>query len=352
MGPCPADGQSLTVAPDGTQRCGRCQARWLTDQELELRCPGAKRVLAVESREDSLAYVKPRQCPDCRRVLTPLRISTAEQWIERCPDCERVFLEVQDERTLQNFLRTAKRNAAYQSLAKEDRAELGQALAGELKDRQGLVVQDLSNGEAVLLAAGIPVVRKFEGDATPIVTWAFALAFTAIFLAGKVDPENFGPDVLAWPSGSFSWSVLTAGAAHFGWIHLLGNLGFFIAFGRGVEKRVHRGVYALGFLALLPLTLLAEWPLAVEGTHVGGASGAIAAVLGVCAWVQPQARVLAAFLRRIPFEVPLGAFVVLWFLLQYAMWAAGIAGVAWGAHVAGVLSGLLVLGPLARRLSR
>lgn len=350
MSTCPLDGAELEPTPGGGEGCKRCRGTWISHVELEAQVPGFRGHLKVESRADSLAFKRRLVCPDCLAPLTPMRVGTAEQWIERCGTCEHAWLEVGDLRTLQNFARQTARQKAYASLPKDARAELTRDLAQGGAPGDGAIAE-ISGGEAVLLVAGVPVVRKFEGEHAPIATWALAAVLLAVHVAGVLAPDDFGPEKLAWPSGALDWRLLSAGFAHFGWAHVLMNIAGFIAFGRGVEKRLPRRYYVPAFLVALPTSLAVEGPIALEGTLVAGASGAIAAVLGACVWLQPNARVLTTFFRRIPFEVPIGAFVALWVCLQYGLWALGVQGVAWGAHLAGLAAGF-TLGPLARRVSR
>src|SRR5262249_23703139 len=135
---------------------------------------------------------------------------------------------------------------------------------------------------------------------------------------------------------------------HAGWLHLLGNMLFLLVFGNNVEDRFRKVPYlifyvACGYVAAYGFALV--HPSSV--TPLGGASGAIAGVLGACLAVFPTARGggLRPFLFVSPLRIPAWVVVGLWFVLQWACsvgGAAGTGGVAYVAHVFGFLAGLLV----------
>ena len=73
-----------------------------------------------------------------------------------------------------------------------------------------------------------------------------------------------------------------------------------------------------------------------------GASGAIAGVLGAYLVLFPTHRVLTLFLFFFV-QIPAGAYLALWFLLQFAYQEPGV---AWEAHVGGFIVGVLLTLPL------
>lgn len=157
---------------------------------------------------------------------------------------------------------------------------------------------------------------------------------------------------------SLALSVLVSMFLHGGVAHLLANMWSLYLFGNNVEDAFGRFGYLIlylvsgvvatfGFVALNPDITV---PLV-------GASGAIAGVMGAYLVLFPYARVVSVFplLFFIPFTIPAGWFLLLWFVGQFAFTAAET-GVAWEAHVAGFLFGMLVTlvgrRPLTRRLAR
>ena len=73
-----------------------------------------------------------------------------------------------------------------------------------------------------------------------------------------------------------------------------------------------------------------------------GASGAIAGVLGAYLVLFPTHRVLTLFLFFFV-QIPAGAYLAFWFLLQFAVQEPGV---AWEAHVGGFIVGVLITLPL------
>ena len=171
MSTCPRDGAELEPTPGGGEGCRRCRGTWVSQVELEAQQPGFRRHLALETRADSLPFKRRLSCPDCSAPLSPLRVGTAEQWLDRCGACEHYWLEPGDLRTLQNFARQTARQKAYASLPASERAELTRELADATAPPTGGPIAEISGGEAVLLVAGVPEVRqyrmRFYDDAAP-----------------------------------------------------------------------------------------------------------------------------------------------------------------------------------------
>ena len=145
-------------------------------------------------------------------------------------------------------------------------------------------------------------------------------------------------------------SVLTAMFLHGGWLHLLGNMLFFVIFGNNVEDR-------LGRFRFLAFYLICGYGAAYAFAFVSpdstqpliGASGAIAGVLGAYLVMFPRARVtaLVPFLLFLPFRMPAWLVLGFWFVLQW-IYSAGDAvaqgtDVAYFAHVAGFILGMLLI---------
>lgn len=193
---------------------------------------------------------------------------------------------------------------------------------------------------------------------TPYVTWALIainlVAFLAYWPAGT--NESVAATFQAWglvPSTfqglDTAHTVFTSMFIHGGWIHLGTNLLFLWIFGDNLEDEMGAlnflGFYVVcGVLANLLQVLAA--PNSV--VPIGGASGAIAGVMGGYLLMFPKARVdLAIYyvigVRMVP--VPAWALLSLWFGLQ--VWggltaSSGSSSVAFWAHVGGFLWGVLL----------
>lgn len=321
-------------------QCPFCQGAWLAEGGVELLSPGVCAQLAPEARHDSAAFAKVRRCPECARPMTPWRIGMLEAWLEKCPACERYWAEKQDLRTLEMIGQRHARAKAMKTFTPEERRELAGGLAQSVVDEDR--TPDLSPLQWALMFVGVPSVTRVSGTRVPWVTWLMSLAIAAVFVAGKFDEDGFGPLALAFDSARGEPLLLfTATFAHFSWFQVLGNLAFLAAFGDGVEQRVPRWMLIAAFVFVAPLFTLAEVSLGAPGAVVGGASGAVAMVMGACVVLQPKARVWFLLLGRYPLYVPILGFGVLELLFQSAIAMLGIGDVAWWAHLSGLAFGLV-----------
>ena len=146
--------------------------------------------------------------------------------------------------------------------------------------------------------------------------------------------------------------ILTSMFLHGGWLHILGNMLFLWIFGNNVEDRLGRipflVFYVLGGLAA---GLSQVWIAPDSTAPLVGASGAIAAVLGVYFVLWPGARITSlvflGFFYQLA-EVP--ALIVLgyWFVLQLLSGVTSLgaataeSGVAFFAHIGGFGVGMAV----------
>src|SRR5205823_5347949 len=88
----------------------------------------------------------------------------------------------------------------------------------------------------------------------------------------SADPHLIGVAIL---------SVFTAMFLHGGWMHLIGNMVYLFAFGRGMEARLGRAGYVFFYLlAGVAAAALQIWSDPASPVPTLGASGAIAGVLG------------------------------------------------------------------------
>lgn len=130
---------------------------------------------------------------------------------------------------------------------------------------------------------------------------------------------------------------------HGGIGHLVSNMWFLWIFGNNVEEAYGTGGYLLIYL-VAGVGATAAFVLANPDATVPmiGASGAIAGVLGAYLVLFPTHRVLTLFLFFFV-HIPAGAYLALWFFLQFAYQEPGV---AWEAHVGGFVVGVLITLPL------
>jgi membrane associated rhomboid family serine protease len=344
---CPDDASPLAAAPDGLLSCKRCGGALCSASELDALIPDATETLMPETRQESAAFRRMRRCPACQATLVPLRIGRLEAWVERCPTCETYWLDRLDRSSLSLVARQQARVDAFASFSAQERQELAADLAQAAAPDEPAI----SPFHRLLASVGLPVVTRTSGARTPVMTWALSLLLVLAFVACRA--TGLEPAEAAWGYHSdvpSLVSALTANAIHGGWFHLLGNVYFLLAFGDGVEQRVPRPLFLGAFAGFGALSLAIQGWTATAPQLIFGASGAIAVLMGACAVLQPQARVVTAFIRA-HWAMPLWLYMGFELLFQAAMAASGEPGVAWTAHLSGLLLGA-ALGGAVRLMRR
>ncbi len=172
------------------------------------------------------------------------------------------------------------------------------------------------------------------------------LYFSAGFVPCQVNGDLLAPSAMT--------SFITSMFLHGGWIHLLGNMMFLLAFGPAVEEYLGHWVYLLFYAAAgiagSLMHMLFNWGVCIPAI---GASGAIMGVMGGFLLLYPGTRITSLLLFfRIPVgvqDIPalylLGGFFVLDLLNGLAAvgpLTATSNGVAVWAHVGGFLVGFLM----------
>ncbi|HEY4380919.1 MAG TPA: rhomboid family intramembrane serine protease [Acidobacteriaceae bacterium] len=195
----------------------------------------------------------------------------------------------------------------------------------------------------------------------PIVTILIIAANAYVFVQELMYGDSF---VYAWSvipariMNGHGWiTIFTAMFMHGGWLHIIGNMIYFWAFGPEIEDAMGRFRFLVfylmgGFIAML--AQIAAMPYSRVPNL--GASGAIAAVMGAFIVTYPRDRIKTAlwflFFVRITF-IPAALLIGFWFLMQ--LFSAGEVahtvqrgGVAYLAHIGGFLFGVIT-GRLWRR---
>ena len=188
----------------------------------------------------------------------------------------------------------------------------------------------------------------------PVVTVALILVNVYVFTRELMFGEAFVYRWSAIPaqivSGHAWLTLLTAMFMHASWLHIIGNMVFFWAFGPEIEDAMGRGRFLVFYLVGGLIAMLTQ-VLAMPSSTVPnlGASGAIAAVMGAFLVTYPRDRIKTAlfflFFVRITF-IPASLLIGVWFLMQ--LFNAGAVshhvqtgGVAYLAHVGGFLFGVV-----------
>lgn len=189
----------------------------------------------------------------------------------------------------------------------------------------------------------------------PLVTVAIIMANIMMFLLELVGGDAFINQWSLVPAEIMAgrgWiTILTAMFMHAGWMHIIGNMVFFWAFGPEIEDVMgsvrYLVFYLLGGLAATAAQVLIDPSSTVPNL---GASGAIAAVMGVFLITYPRDRIrtilLFGWFSRITF-VPAIVLVGMWFLTQVFSEVGAVVqtqsgGVAYMAHIGGFVFGMLL----------
>jgi membrane associated rhomboid family serine protease len=181
--------------------------------------------------------------------------------------------------------------------------------------------------------------------------------FTRELMYGEVFVYQWSVIPAKIVSGHEWITILTAMFMHSGWLHILGNMIFFWAFGPEIEDAMGRFRFLIFYLLGGLIAMLAQVAAMPASTVPNlGASGAIAAVMGAFLVTYPRDRIKTALFFlifvRIAF-VPASLLIGFWFVMQ--LFSAGAVtqnvqggGVAYLAHIGGFLFGVIT-GRLWRR---
>ena len=146
-------------------------------------------------------------------------------------------------------------------------------------------------------------------------------------------------------------TILTAMFLHGGWLHIIGNMVFFWAFGPEIEDAMGPVRYLIFYLVGGVVAMLAQVAASPRSTIPNlGASGAIAAVMGAFLVTYPRDEIrslLFIFIFvRVTF-IPAALLIGFWFLTQLinlgSVATSETGGVAYVAHVAGIIFGALTV---------
>ena len=195
----------------------------------------------------------------------------------------------------------------------------------------------------------------------PIVTVALIAANVWVFWQELLYGEQFVYHYAAIPAriaAGYGWgTILTAMFLHAGWLHIIGNMVFFWAFGPAIEDAMGRFRF-LAFYLVGGVVAMTAQVLAMPTSRVPnlGASGAIAAVMGAFLVIYPRDRIRTLLFFLLFFRVtyiPAVLLIGIWFVMQ--LFSAGqvaghvqTGGVAYLAHIGGFLFGVAT-GRLLRR---
>ncbi len=186
---------------------------------------------------------------------------------------------------------------------------------------------------------------------TTLIIGVNSLVFLLELVNGPTFIARWSYNPLEIISGRNWITILTAMFIHGGWLHIIGNMIFFWAFGPEIEDIMGRARFLVFYLSGGLAASLAQVLISPDSSSLNlGASGAIAAVMGAFLITFPRDRirtiVFFGFFVTILF-VPAIILVGLWFALQLFSEVGSLAmqqtggGIAYAAHVGGFLFGMI-----------
>lgn len=191
----------------------------------------------------------------------------------------------------------------------------------------------------------------------PVVTTLIILVNVFVFVLELVYGDPF---VLRWSavpadvvSGHHWVTILTAMFMHGSWMHIIGNMVFLWAFGPEIEDAMGPVRYLVFYVVGGIVAMVAQIAASPHSTVPNlGASGAIAAVMGVFVVTYPRDRIKSILIIFVFIKItfiPASLLIGFWFLTQLfnagAVANVQTGGVAYLAHIGGFIFGA-VLGRL------
>src|SRR5579864_1768664 len=188
----------------------------------------------------------------------------------------------------------------------------------------------------------------------PVVTVGIIVINVLVFLLELAGGDAFIEQWSVIPArivAGQGWiTILTAMFMHGGWMHIIGNMVFFWAFGPAIEDAMGPIRYLVFYLLGGVVASLAQI-LALSSSTVPnlGASGAIAAVMGAFLITYPRDKIRTLLILGWFIDVtviPAVVLIGLWFLIQLFSQVGSVmstesGGVAYMAHVGGFIFGAI-----------
>lgn len=164
----------------------------------------------------------------------------------------------------------------------------------------------------------------------------------------KEFPLYFIPALFSVKPLVYSYTLITATFLHTGFWHLFGNVMFFLAIARTLERLFGTIVFLGSYLLIGALAYLGDWLISPNSiTPIVGSSGAVAFLMGVYLMLFPSSKLrlfvtLIVFYKR--FWIPSYVFLIVWFLLQTydLILEDGSNNVAYATHIFGFVLGTIV----------
>jgi membrane associated rhomboid family serine protease len=302
-----------------------------------------------------------RPCPHCLRRMHLARFPGADNplVVDVCGRCHLVWFDPSEHEQVPRRTMVIPRSAQVAPSGSRQAPARVEMEEGKPRRDQPAPMQEGVRGWQYLPALlGLPVELSAPAILrAPLVTWGLSAVMTAI-LALMVQSGTEEAAITAWGFVPNHWwrhgglTLVTGFFLHAGWLHLIGNLYFFMIFGDNVEDQLGKG----RFILLLLVSHVAGNALHAMLDPRGdipcvGASAGIAGVMAYYATAFPHARIGVLF--RLFFWIRLRAiwWLALYVGLQfYGAWeqVGGLSNVSALAHLGGIAVGFTAA--LSRRI--
>ncbi len=176
-----------------------------------------------------------------------------------------------------------------------------------------------------------------------------AIVFVMELMGGDAFVTKWSEIPATIVSGHNWITILTAMFMHAGWMHIIGNMVFFWAFGPEIEEAMGAPKYLAFYLLSGLAASLAQTAMMPTSTIPNlGASGAIAGVMGAFLVTYPHDKIRSllflGWFVRVTY-IPAVLLIGFWFVIQLFSQLGSVAnaqaggGVAYAAHVGGFIFG-------------
>lgn len=330
--------------------CPECNGRVVNLPVLQKAFP--KRFISQLWRDArSTSDVGQRSCPACGRRMKVVSLTGAGNplYLDVCITCYFIWF---DPKEFEQVPKTEHDIPVPQESSSATKVALAKAQVAILQESRKEEWEPSAfpdNWWEMLPAVfGFPVEYNDQMLAgRPIITWVLSVLMAVLFL---LTASNLSTIINQWgliPAElyrHYGATIITSFLLHGGFLHLLGNLYFFLLFGDNVEEDMSWRKYML---------LIASAALLGDAFHimadprsnipVVGASGGISGILVYYALKFPKARI-GMFLFYRWYRIPVGIMLFLWLLLQIFValqQLSGFGNVSALGHLGGAFAGYL-----------
>ena len=354
---CPSCKIQLVREQDASGIYWVCQScsHWLIGNAVLRQKTEPSFVGAVWLQAKSLETSEGWPCPACSKPMKKIRRENPGPplYFEVCLDCETSWLGPLERSALPPLLPPLDDPHDLSHLPPEAAKTIAmievEKMALEAR-KQDSGLEELALWQKLLMFLGLPM--KSE-DHEPWVRFPWAtvgvallVVFTSLYCFPRIDQasEIWGFTPSHW-GRFFGLTPFTSFFIHGNWLHLLGNMYFFLLFGLSVEKRAGPAHFlVLIFLSsLVGDALTWAWDPTDNRPSIG-ASGGIAGVMVFYALAYPWSNIYLYFWWDI-ISIPSFLFMFLWVFFQAAYGMIQVKGwddgIGYFAHVGGALFGLI-----------